>query len=180
LQKRFELKEGLVGRCVLENDLIYIDDIPENYPKIVSGLSEGKPKCIVLSPIRHNDRVYGVVEIASLRPLPPHVRQFIEDVSQTFGSSVANALNKARTERLLRQYEQTAKELQEKEATLMRNTAELERTKRILEEKMQEVERESMLTNSILNAVNKTTSKVELPTSTIFIPALRAIAKKSL
>ncbi|WP_038032884.1 PAS domain S-box protein [Thermonema rossianum] len=162
LQKRFELKEGLVGRCVLENDLIYIDDIPENYPKIVSGLSEGKPKCIVLSPIRHNDRVYGVVEIASLRPLPPHVRQFIEDVSQTFGSSVANALNKARTERLLRQYEQTAKELQEKEATLMRNTAELERTKRILEEKMQEVERESMLTNSILNAVNKTNSMLEL------------------
>ncbi|NIK72523.1 PAS domain S-box-containing protein [Thermonema lapsum] len=162
LQKRFELKEGLVGRCVLENDLIYIDDIPEDYPKIVSGLSEGKPKCILLSPIRHNDRVYGVVEIASLRPLPAHVRQFIEDVSQTFGSSIANALNKERTERLLRQYEQTAKELQEKEATLMHNTAELERTKRILEEKMREVERESMLTNSILNAVNKTNSMLEL------------------
>ncbi|GAA0890386.1 hypothetical protein GCM10009122_00640 [Fulvivirga kasyanovii] len=66
---RFEYGEGLVGQAALEEKTLIIDDIPEGYIKIVSGLGSATPTHLLVVPIKNGDKLYGVVEIASFTDL---------------------------------------------------------------------------------------------------------------
>ena len=61
----YELGEGLVGQVGQEKQALIIDDIPEGYIKIVSGLGSSSPRYILISPVLYGDKVWGVVEIAT-------------------------------------------------------------------------------------------------------------------
>ena len=61
----FEFGEGLVGQAASEEKSINIDDIPDGYIKIVSGLGSSTPNHLLVFPIKIKDTLYGVVEIAS-------------------------------------------------------------------------------------------------------------------
>lgn len=61
----YEFGEGLVGQAALEQKTLNIDDIPEGYVKVVSGLGKASPTHLLVSPVIHDDSLYGVVEIAS-------------------------------------------------------------------------------------------------------------------
>ncbi|MEL7003071.1 MAG: GAF domain-containing protein [Bacteroidota bacterium] len=61
----FEFGEGLVGQVAQENKTLNIDDIPEGYVKVVSGLGNSSPTHLLVTPLMQNDSLYGVVEIAS-------------------------------------------------------------------------------------------------------------------
>jgi len=114
-KRSFYLNEGLVGRCIQDNELIYMDDIPSDYIHITSGLGDALPRNVVLSPVRVNDVTYGVVEIASFYKIQPYQLKFIEDVCEDFASTVANAQINQRTKELLNRSELVQKELKAKE-----------------------------------------------------------------
>lgn len=61
----FEMGEGLVGQVALEEKPIIIDDIPEGYIKIVSGLGSASPTHVLVCPVKYGDKLCGVAEIAS-------------------------------------------------------------------------------------------------------------------
>ncbi|UII32968.1 GAF domain-containing protein [Fulvivirga ulvae] len=66
---KFEYGEGLVGQAALEEKTLIIDDIPEGYIKIVSGLGSATPTHLLVVPVKNGDTLYGVVEIASFTDL---------------------------------------------------------------------------------------------------------------
>ncbi|MBL6447253.1 GAF domain-containing protein [Fulvivirga sp. 29W222] len=66
---KFEYGEGLVGQVALEEKTLIIDDIPEGYVKIVSGLGSATPTHLLVVPVKNGDSLYGVVEIASFTNL---------------------------------------------------------------------------------------------------------------
>lgn len=117
-KRSFYLNEGLVGRCILENEIIYMDDIPPDYIHITSGLGDALPRGVVLSPVRVNDITYGVVEIASFNTFQPYQLHFISDVCEDFASTVANAQINQKTKALLNRSELIEKELKAKEEEL--------------------------------------------------------------
>lgn len=65
----FEFGEGLVGQAALEGKTLIVDDIPEGYIKIVSGLGSATPSHLIVVPVKQANEVYGVVEIASFTEL---------------------------------------------------------------------------------------------------------------
>ncbi|GAB4123410.1 MAG: hypothetical protein OHK0045_16290 [Raineya sp.] len=117
-KKSFYLNEGLIGRCILDNELIYMDDIPPNYIHITSGLGDALPRCILLSPVRINDIIYGVVEVASFNLIQDYKLKFVEDVCEDFASTVANAQINQKTRELLSRSDLIEKELKAKEEQL--------------------------------------------------------------
>ena len=72
LTKRIPLGDGLVGVCALEKNTLYITDVPPDYMSIESGLGDSRPKCLLMVPLKSEDSILGVIELASFNLLKPH------------------------------------------------------------------------------------------------------------
>ncbi len=61
--------EGLIGRVAVEGTPLYIDKLPENYITIFSGLGSASPRYLMIVPLKDNEGVKGVLELALFVPL---------------------------------------------------------------------------------------------------------------
>ena len=75
----FDFGEGLVGQSALSGQTLYIDEIPEGYIKIISGLGSASPRYLLIVPIAKDKTVVGVMEIASFTPITEDQRKFVEE-----------------------------------------------------------------------------------------------------
>lgn len=75
----YSLGEGLIGQCAATGKTLYIDDVPEGYIKIISGLGSASPRYLLIVPALSQGAVTGVVEIASFTPLSEDQRKFAEE-----------------------------------------------------------------------------------------------------
>jgi GAF domain-containing protein len=91
LQKSIQVGEGLVGRCVQEGNTIFLTDIPEDYIRIKSGLGEDNPRCLLIVPLRLNEEITGVIEIATLEVFEEFQIEFIERIGTSIASSISAA-----------------------------------------------------------------------------------------
>jgi len=89
LQKTIQVGEGLVGRCVQEGNTIFLTDIPDDYIRIKSGLGEDNPRCLLIVPLRFNEEITGVIEIATLEVFEEFQIEFIERIGTSIASSIS-------------------------------------------------------------------------------------------
>lgn len=62
----YDLGEGLVGRTAAEGNTLYLDQLPEGYITVFSGLGNSHPTRLVLVPVKDADnKTKGVIEIAT-------------------------------------------------------------------------------------------------------------------
>ncbi|RLD70378.1 MAG: hypothetical protein DRJ10_20445, partial [Bacteroidetes bacterium] len=81
--------EGIIGTAAKEKKTLNITDIPEDYFKVSSGFGEAKPKNIVAIPIKLENKVYGIIELASLHKFKKFELEFIDELSMNLGASFA-------------------------------------------------------------------------------------------
>ncbi|NJK85062.1 MAG: GAF domain-containing protein [Bacteroidales bacterium] len=67
----------MVGTCALERKTIRLTEIPHGYITITSGLGDAPPQYLVLVPMKSEDEILGVIEIASLNELKNHEIDFL-------------------------------------------------------------------------------------------------------
>ena len=91
LQKTIQVGEGLVGRCVQEGNTLFMTDIPDDYIRIKSGLGEDNPRCLLIVPLRLNEEITGVIEIATLEVFEEFQIEFIERIGTSIASSISAA-----------------------------------------------------------------------------------------
>jgi len=154
LEKRIEMNEGLVGRCAQESETIYLTEIPENYIHIGSGLGEKSPTCLLLVPLKLNDQVFGVIELASLSIIEDYVVSFIEKLGETIASTLSNVKVNIRTVQLLEASRQQSEELSSQEEEMRQNMEELQATQEEAARKTAEME-------SLINALNASSYVLE-------------------
>ncbi len=140
LQKTIEPGEGLVGQAYIERETIYITEVPENYINISSGLGEGNPRCIVVIPLKINDTIFGVIEIASFIPLEKYRVEFIEKIGESIATAVSNVQVNEKTQKLLQESQQQAEMLRSQEEEMRQNMEELAATQEEMERKAQELD----------------------------------------
>ncbi len=92
IKKELDLNEGLVGACFMEKQPIYITDLPEEYLEIRTGLGGAMPKNLYLTPMIFENRVYGVIEIASFNIFEEHHKEFINSVAQMVAISLSTRI----------------------------------------------------------------------------------------
>ena len=84
----YEFGEGLIGQAAASGQSLYVDDVPEGYIKIVSGLGTASPKYLLIVPIRHNGQVLGVMEVASFVAINDNQRKFSEESVQLVANKI--------------------------------------------------------------------------------------------
>lgn len=137
---RIELEEGLVGQCYHDNDKIYITDVPENYITIKSGLGDAAPKCILLVPIRHNNTITGVLELATFYPFKEHEVAFVEKIGENLGNTLSTIFINEKTKVLLSESQSKGEQLSAQEEEMRQNMEELMATQEEMERKSSELE----------------------------------------
>ncbi|HEX3010036.1 MAG TPA: GAF domain-containing protein [Bacteroidales bacterium] len=128
LTKRFEMNEGLVGRCALERETIFLTDVPDNYIRINSGLGDANPRCLLLVPMMMNDELFGVFELASFNILQSYQVEFVEKIAETIASTLSTVRFNMQTAKLLEQSKIQAEELATREEEMRQNMEELRAT----------------------------------------------------
>jgi hypothetical protein len=86
----FEFGEGLVGQAAASAKTIYVDDVPEGYIKIISGLGSASPKYILFTPVKKQEQLRGVLEIATFTPITDDQRKFVEEAAQLMADKLSN------------------------------------------------------------------------------------------
>lgn len=118
--------EGLVGQCYLEKETIRLLQVPENYIRITSGLGEAAPRSVVLVPLKSNEQVRGILEVASFEPHAENTIQFLEKIAGAFGSTVQTLHTNENVRKLLESSQQQTEELRSQEEEMRQNLEEMQ------------------------------------------------------
>lgn len=164
LEKRIEWEEGTIGACALEMQTVLLTDVPDEHVTITSGLGETRPRCIILVPLKVNDQVHGVIELASLNVFEPYQVSFLEKLAESIASVFSSVKINLQTARLLRESQEQGKALASQEDEMRRNMEELSYAK-------EEAAKQGELLANFTNAVNHTLVRAEYNTQGILLYA---------
>lgn len=96
---RYEFGEGLAGQVAKEGKLVNINEVPEGYIKVISGLGDTTPNNLLIVPLKKGNTVIGVVEIASFKAFRKGDIAYLEQVFSLAAEKtmVKSAENKNKT-----------------------------------------------------------------------------------
>jgi hypothetical protein len=155
LAKRIEIAEGMVGQCFAEGETIFLKEIPQDYVNITSGLGGAKPSALLLVPLKINDEIVGVLEMASFKDFSGHAIELIQKFAESIASTVSAVRTNEKTKKLLEQSQQQTEQMRTKEEEMRQNLEELSAT----QEEMGRKEKEYILK---LEAMEKKLAEVSV------------------
>lgn len=164
IEKRIGLREGLIGQCIIEKNSIYLEEIPNDYLHITSGLGAALPKALLIVPIKVDEKVLGAIEIASFKSFSANQVRLAETLAERLAGTIATIRANLQTKKLLDTSNRINKKLIQREEQMRASSEELGKTKEELSKKLLELETETNLSTYILEAINKTNAAVEFDT----------------
>lgn len=133
-EQSFANTESLIGQTALSNRITHLENVPDNYLNINSGLGHTPPKNLILLPIHHDGIVNGVIEIGFLHTTADRDLEFLKLIAPNIGNSIEAALYRRRLQSALEETQQLNEELQVQQEELRTSNEELEEQSRALEE----------------------------------------------
>ncbi len=132
LKKEVLKGEGLIGQVYVEKETTYMNDIPEDYVNIISGVGVSRPKSVLIVPLLLNNEVFGVLEVASLKEMPNYVISFVEAITRGLAAAISNAQYNDQIVKLLEESQQMTESQKQKEERMIETINELNK---VLKEK---------------------------------------------
>ncbi|WP_172674380.1 GAF domain-containing protein [Persicobacter sp. CCB-QB2] len=127
-QGQIKIGEGLVGQVFLEQKTVYMTEIPEDFIRITSGLGDARPRALLVLPLKNNDQVEGILELASFHSFDQHQLDFLEEAAQSIAMTIYNARTNEQTSKLLRETQEQAEQMRAQEEELRQNMEEMQAT----------------------------------------------------
>jgi len=121
----FQFGEGLVGQCALNKRTMLLENIPDDYITIDSGLGKTKPKTIFLLPIVRESEVLAVLEFATLGIFSSQKQVFLSAIQEIIGVAILTAKSRTHTNTLLKLNQEHVVELKNQQETLQFTNVEL-------------------------------------------------------
>ncbi|MBI9067236.1 MAG: GAF domain-containing protein [Salinivirgaceae bacterium] len=84
----FKIGEGLNGQVVKDKKAMYLKDLPEGYVEVISGLGSSKPSNLLILPLIDKDKVLGLIELATFKPIDKGVINRTKEISEYIGSLI--------------------------------------------------------------------------------------------
>ncbi len=154
--------EGLVGRAWTEKDMIYINDIPEDYAYITSGLGGARPKSILIMPLMSNEQVFGILELASFTAMKTYQIDFVKKISENIAITISRVKISENNRLILEASKNLSSQMQSQEEEMRQNME-------VLLNSQEKLEYEVMGMKAQLQAINETFAMMELDKEGNFI-----------
>lgn len=103
--KKIPTNEGLTGRVFNEGKTLLINNVPNDYLYITSGLGKSNPKSILLVPLNYNYQTFGVIEIGALEIFTNTQISFVEQVAESISAFFTMIFINSKTQNLLKKSE---------------------------------------------------------------------------
>lgn len=159
LERKIKLQddyaETLIGQAYLEQEKIYMTHLPPGYTVISSGLGETDPSSLLITPLRTNQRVEGVMEVIALKPLQPHEIEFIERISETIGVAITSVMANLQNVHLLKDSQVQSEIMRRQEQEMRKNLTEMQ----FIQEKMHLMQDELLSKEANLSALINSTDE---------------------
>jgi PAS domain S-box-containing protein len=139
--------EGLAGQAWQEGDTVFLSEVPQNYIRITSGLGDANPSSVLIVPLKVNDQIFGVVEIASFNLFHDFEMDFVQKIAESIASTISTVKINAKTQRLLEESQEMTEQMRAQEEEMRQNMEELQATQ-------EEMQRSTSETESTMVAVH--------------------------
>jgi PAS domain S-box-containing protein len=133
LEKRIYRGEGLSGQAWIEGDVVYLTEVPEDYVSITSGLGEANPRSVLIVPLKVNEEVFGVIEMASFKVYEKFEIEFVERIGESIASTISSVKVNERTQILLEESTMMTEQMRAQEEEMRQNMEELQATQEKIE-----------------------------------------------
>ncbi|MEZ0260428.1 MAG: response regulator [Alphaproteobacteria bacterium] len=134
--------DNLLGQAIKDARSFVVQDVPDGYLRIGSGLGETKPRHLVISPAYADGATHAVFELGFVHKLNDQTLKFLEHVSKAIGIAVQSANYRTHLQKLLEETQTQAEELQTQSEELRVNNEELEEQSRALKESQTRLEQQ--------------------------------------
>lgn len=128
LTKRIAVGEGIVGQVFLEKRTTYLKKVPNDFVRITSGLGDENPRCVLIVPLKVEEVVVGIVELASFKTFEAHEVAFVEKISESIAHTILSFRTTEHTKKLLEESQVQAQQMRSQEEELRQNQEELQAT----------------------------------------------------
>ncbi len=139
LSKEIKPGEGLVGAAALEKYTVYLTEVPDDYIEIESGTGKANPRSVLIVPLKIEDRVLGVIELASFNEFKKNDIETVEKIAESIAGSLSSAKINMQTAKLNEQLKERVELLQQTEKELENSLNEIKN----LTKKISQLEREN-------------------------------------
>ncbi|MBA2962204.1 MULTISPECIES: response regulator [Ramlibacter] len=130
----------LLAEAAAQRRQIALDDVPADYLQVASSLGSSTARSVLISPVLHEGRLVGVLELGFLRPLQSRDRDLTAAAGEIFGGAMAAARYRERLQDALEETQQLNEELQVQQEELRTANEELEEQSRALKESQAHLE----------------------------------------
>jgi PAS domain S-box-containing protein len=154
INHRIEMGEGLIGQAALEKSTLYMTCVPQNYIKITSGLGEALPRNLLIVPLKLEEKIFGLVEIASFELIQPHQVEFVERLGENIASTISSVKTNEKTKRLLEETQAQAEQMRAQEEEVRQNMEELAATQEELHRILKEVQAQERYMNELIDSAS--------------------------
>jgi PAS domain S-box-containing protein len=150
LNNKIHRGEGLAGQAWQEGDIVYLTDVPQNYIKITSGLGDANPTSVLIVPLKVNDQIFGVVEIASFGVFQDYEMEFVQKIAESIASTISSVKINAKTQHLLEESQEMTEQMRAQEEEMRQNMEELQATQEEMQRSQSETESTMVAVHSSL------------------------------
>lgn len=112
LSNEFKVGEGLLGQTVLERKIMAVDNLPEDYLLIGSGLGSSKTASVLIAPIILNDVVKAVIELGTFETFTELQIEFLNLISESIAITLETANKNTMMISLLKETQEKSQELE--------------------------------------------------------------------
>jgi hypothetical protein len=92
----FKSGETLPGQAVKNKTLVVLNDVPEKYMTIVSGLGKSLPRQLVFVPLKHQDEIVGLIEYATFELISDKQQKALDAISKKIAETIVKLLKKVK------------------------------------------------------------------------------------